>query len=91
MLAIIGGTGFGQYAGLTNLESSEIETEFGTTYVENGLLGGKPLLFLPRHGSPPRFPPHKINYRANIDGLLKAGATKIIAVIKINFFIKAGS
>jgi 5'-methylthioinosine phosphorylase len=83
MLAIIGGTGFGQYAGLTDLEPSEIETEFGVTYVESGLLGGKPLLFLPRHGAPPRFPPHKINYRANIDGLIEAGATKIIAVTAV--------
>ena len=83
MLAIIGGTGFGKFAGLTKLEPLEIETEFGTTYLESGLLNGKPLLFLPRHGNPPRFPPHKINYRANIDGLIEAGATKIVAVTAV--------
>jgi purine nucleoside phosphorylase len=83
MLAIIGGTGFGQFAGLSDIEPGEFETSFGSAYVESGLLNGKPLLFLPRHGSPPRFPPHKINYRANMDGLIAAGATKIIAVTAV--------
>lgn len=83
MLAIIGGTGFGQFAALSNLEPVEIDTKYGQVYMERGLLDGKPLLFLPRHGNPPRFPPHKINYRANIDGLISAGATKLIAVTAV--------
>ena len=83
MLAIVGGTGFGQFAGLTNLEPTEVNTKFGSVYIESGLLNGRPLLFLPRHGNPPRFPPHKINYRACIDGLIASGATKIVAVTAV--------
>jgi len=83
MLAIIGGTGFGEFAGLEGIEALEVETDFGRAYVEKGELNGRELLFLPRHGHPPRFPPHKINYRANIDALRLAGATSIIAVTAV--------
>ena len=83
LLAIIGGTGFGEFAGLQNIKPEQVETEFGSVYLESGVLNGTPLLFLPRHGNPPRFPPHKINYRANIDALISAGADKIIAVTAV--------
>ncbi len=83
MLAIIGGTGFGEFAGLQEIETKQVETEYGSVYLEEGKLGASPVLFLPRHGNPPRFPPHKINYRANIDGLLAAGAEKVIAVTAV--------
>jgi purine nucleoside phosphorylase len=37
-------------------------------------------LFLPRHGSPHRFPPHRVNYRANLWALREAGADQVLAV-----------
>jgi|TARA_B100002003_G_scaffold250074_1_gene288173 5'-methylthioinosine phosphorylase len=83
LLAIIGGTGFGDFAGLQEIEPKQVETEFGSVYLEEGQLGTSPILFLPRHGNPPRFPPHKINYRANIDALIAAGADKVIAVTAV--------
>ncbi len=83
MLAIIGGTGFGEFAGLSEIKSSEVKTDYGLSYIEPGILNGAPLLFLPRHGNPPRFPPHMINYRANIDALIALGATSIIAVTAV--------
>ena len=83
MLAIVGGTGFGEFAGLTEIKPIEVETKYGVSYIENGMLGGAPLLFLPRHGNPPRFPPHMINYRANIDALITSGATSILAVTAV--------
>ena len=83
MLGIVGGTGFGEFAGLTEIKSREVETKYGVSYIEHGMLGGAPLLFLPRHGNPPRFPPHMINYRANIDALIASGATSIIAVTAV--------
>lgn len=83
MLAIIGGTGFGEFAGLTEIRPSHVETDYGIAYIEHGVLNGAPLLFLPRHGNPARVPPHMINYRANIDALVCSGATRIIAVTAV--------
>ena len=83
MLAIVGGTGFGEFSGLTEIKSMEVETKYGVSYIEHGMLAGAPLLFLPRHGNPPRFPPHMINYRANIDALITSGATSIVAVTAV--------
>ncbi|MCZ6502111.1 MAG: S-methyl-5'-thioinosine phosphorylase [Gammaproteobacteria bacterium] len=83
LLAIIGGTGFGEFAGVQDIEPQQVETEFGSVYLESGALNGTPLLFLPRHGNPPRLPPHIINYRANIDALIATGADKIIAVTAV--------
>jgi 5'-methylthioinosine phosphorylase len=40
-------------------------------------------LFLPRHGSPHRFPPHCVNYRANLWALREAGATAVLAVYAV--------
>jgi 5'-methylthioadenosine phosphorylase len=38
------------------------------------------MLFLPRHGRGHRFPPHQINYRANILALKQLGAEQVISV-----------
>jgi 5'-methylthioadenosine phosphorylase len=38
------------------------------------------MAFLPRHGRGHRIPPSKINFRANIDALKRAGATQIISL-----------
>lgn len=80
MLGIIGGTGFGEFAGLADITSENVETPYGHTYVEVGLLGGRPVTFLPRHGHPAQFPPHRINYLANIHALHHLGITELVAV-----------
>jgi purine nucleoside phosphorylase len=41
------------------------------------------LLFLPRHGNPHRFPPHCVNYRANLWALREAGADHVLAVYAV--------
>jgi 5'-methylthioinosine phosphorylase len=40
-------------------------------------------VFLPRHGHPPRFPPHKINYRANIAALAQLGVERVLAITAV--------
>lgn len=40
---------------------------------------GKKIAFLPRHGRKHQFPPHKINYRANLFAFKKLGVQRIIA------------
>ena len=79
-LALIGGTG------LTELddraESLEIGTPYGDPSAPIRVVATEPLrlLFLPRHGSPHRFPPHRVNYRANLWALREAGARHVLAV-----------
>lgn len=83
MLAIIGGTGFGSLAGLEGSRIEVVNTRFGEAELETGELAGRPVIFLPRHGHPPRNPPHRINYRANITALIEAGVTAVIAVTAV--------
>lgn len=84
-LAIIGGTG------LTSLKNLEIErrevmhTPFGEPSgpLVHGLLCGKQVVFLPRHGTAHTIPPHEVNYRANLWALQHIGITKVIAVAAV--------
>ena len=82
MLAIIGGTGLTQMQGLDVVSRQQVTTRWGEPSAEivTGILGGKEVLFLARHGHPHRIPPHKVNYRANIQALKDAGATAVVAV-----------
>jgi 5'-methylthioinosine phosphorylase len=80
VLAIVGGTGFGEFAGLEHIETVRRKTPFGNVDLQAGVLEGKKVLFLPRHGMPASLPPHKVNYRGNIQALKDAGATGIIGV-----------
>jgi 5'-methylthioinosine phosphorylase len=41
------------------------------------------ILFLPRHGIDHSIAPHLIDYRANIDALLRAGASRIVGVCSV--------
>ena len=79
-LGLIGGTG------LTSLDDMagelDIETPFGAPSAPISVISTEPvrLLFLPRHGSPHRYPPHCVNYRANMWALKEAGAQQVLAV-----------
>jgi 5'-methylthioadenosine phosphorylase len=77
MLAIIGGTGLYDLAGMEIEEQLDGDTPFGTPSgpVIRGRVGGQALLFLARHGAGHRLLPHEVNYRANIFALKRAGAT----------------
>jgi 5'-methylthioinosine phosphorylase len=84
-LAIIGGSGF--YELQSELESQqkdflELETPYSNTAVKLGIevLSGHRVFFLARHGEQHRFPPHRINYRANLCALRDAGVKTIIAI-----------
>jgi len=87
-LAVLGGSGLYEMAGLTGVKELRIDTPFGapSDAIIEGRLSGAPgapgtrLLFLPRHGRGHRIPPHAINYRANICALKQAGATHLVTV-----------
>ena len=79
-LALIGGTGLNALGSV--LDTLVIETPFGEPSAPIRVIrdDGIRLLFLARHGSPHRFPPHRVNYRANIWALKEAGADHVLAV-----------
>lgn len=77
-LGIIGGSGF--YEFLKGKEVS-VETPYGQPS-DNILIAehnGKKLAFLPRHGKKHQYPPHKINYRANLHSFKGLGVERVIA------------
>lgn len=84
-LAIIGGTGLTQISDLTITGQKTLDTPFGAPSADYVFceMHGRSLVFLARHGTPHRIPPHKINYRANIWGLKQLGVSEIIAVAAV--------
>ncbi|TYL46200.1 S-methyl-5'-thioadenosine phosphorylase [Nocardioides sp. BGMRC 2183] len=78
-IAVIGGTGF--YSFLADGIDHEVSTPYGepSAPITIGSLGGRSVAFLPRHGRGHRFPPHAINYRANLWALRSLGVRQIIA------------
>jgi len=82
-LALVGGTGLNELD--ESLESISIETPFGRPSADIRVIETDPLrlLFLPRHGNPHRFPPHCVNYRANMWALREAGADHVLAVYAV--------
>src|SRR4249920_3081303 len=80
MLAIIGGTGLYDLAGMQIQSESSPDTPFGRASgpVRQGRLHGHELLFLARHGAGHRLLPHEVNYRANVFALKRAGARQIL-------------
>jgi purine nucleoside phosphorylase len=82
-LALIGGTGLTELQEPT--DSLAIETPYGVPSARIRIVATEPLrlIFLPRHGNPHRFPPHCVNYRANMWALREAGAERVLAVYAV--------
>lgn len=77
-IGVIGGSGF--YAFLENAHEVAVETPFGPPS-EPPLIGevaGRRVAFLPRHGRDHRFPPHQVNYRANLWALRAVGVRQVV-------------
>ncbi len=81
-VGIIGGSGLYDMPGLDAVEELRIDTPFGepSDAVMRSRHGDVQLLFLPRHGRGHRFPPHRVNYRANIFAMKQLGAGQLISV-----------
>jgi len=82
VIGVIGGSGVYDIAGLADTEWRRIESPFGTPSdaLLFGTLDGQSMVFLPRHGRGHRLPPTRVNFRANIDALKRAGVTDVISV-----------
>lgn len=80
MIGIIGGSGVYEITKKADSCSEElVKTDYGDVNVSILDIFSKKVAFIPRHASGHSIPPHKINFRANIDALKKVGVTKIIA------------
>jgi len=81
-IAIIGGTGLTKLHNLSIVSREVHVSHYGepSAPLTRGMLAGKEVLFLPRHGAGHTIPPHMVNYRANISVLKNAGVNKVIAI-----------
>lgn len=78
-IGVIGGSGL--YALLDDVTEVPISTPYGDPSDPPviGTVGGRSVAFLPRHGRDHRYPPHKINYRANLWALRALGVGQVLA------------
>ncbi len=81
-VGIIGGSGLYQADIIENPKEVKVYTPYGepSDYITVGEIKGVKVAFLPRHGKGHRYPPHKVNYRANIWALKTLGVKHIISV-----------
>ena len=77
-VGVIGGSGF--YELLSDVEDVAVQTPYGppSGTLAVGTYEGTRVAFLARHGAGHRYPPHAINYRANIWALASVGVTRIL-------------
>jgi 5'-methylthioadenosine phosphorylase len=81
-IAVIGGTGF--YSFLDDIEEIKLNTPYGFTsdLISLGSLSGKKIAFLPRHGKQHQYPPHMVNYRANLWALKQLGVSRVLGPLR---------
>lgn len=84
-IGVIGGSGISSIFGNGPAHSHRVATPWGAPSgpVEEGEVGGVRVLFLARHGTGHSIPPHRINYRANIDALRSLGAEAVVTVSSV--------
>jgi 5'-methylthioadenosine phosphorylase len=78
-VAVIGGSGF--YSFLDDPELVAVSTPYGdpSAPVAVGEVAGRRVAFLPRHGREHEYPPHLVNYRANLWALRTLGVRQVLA------------
>ncbi|MBQ1419863.1 MAG: MTAP family purine nucleoside phosphorylase, partial [Desulfovibrio sp.] len=83
LIGVIGGTGLDNPDLFLPEAESFPETPFGkpSSPLRTGVIKGSDtrIVLLARHGLDHTIPPHRVNYRANVYALRKAGCTQILA------------
>src|SRR4051795_3142084 len=82
LIGIIGGSGFYNMVGLTDVREVDVDTPFGkpSDPVIVGKLGGRDVAFIARHGKGHRYSPTNLPFRANVFALKSLGVTHLISV-----------
>ncbi|HWR37143.1 MAG TPA: S-methyl-5'-thioadenosine phosphorylase [Clostridia bacterium] len=81
-IGILGGSGLYHMKGLTDVHEVSLDTPFGKpsdNYVI-GMLAGRRVAFLARHGRGHKIMPTELNFRANIYGFKELGVERILSV-----------
>jgi 5'-methylthioadenosine phosphorylase len=78
VIGVFGGSGF--YEFLDDVEELHVDTPFGrpSAAIRVGEIEGARVAFMPRHGDKHEFPPHRVNFRANVWAMREAGVRRII-------------
>ncbi len=81
-IGIIGGSGLYSMSGLTKTREITVKTPFGepSDAIVLGMLEGKRVAFLARHGRGHRILPSEINFRANVYAMKLLGVERIVSV-----------
>jgi 5'-methylthioadenosine phosphorylase len=81
-IGIIGGSGLYSMNGLTKTREVHVKTPFGepSDAIVLGMLEGKRVAFLARHGRGHRILPSEINFRANVYAMKLQGVERIVSV-----------
>ncbi|MCU0797035.1 MAG: S-methyl-5'-thioadenosine phosphorylase [Akkermansiaceae bacterium] len=84
-IGIIGGSGLYEIEGFEKSEERRIVTPFGepSDALVGGMLHGRQVWFLPRHGRGHRILPHEINHRANLWALRSLDVRFLICVTAV--------
>ena len=79
MLGVIGGSGFYTFFG-DDARTVSVQTPYGapSAPVHLGVVDGRRVAFLPRHGPAHEFPPHRVNYRANLWAMSSLGVSRVV-------------
>jgi 5'-methylthioadenosine phosphorylase len=78
-LGLIGGSGFSEF--FDRADRVRVEPPFGepSDDVVIGEVDGRRVAFIARHGQGHRFPPHRLNYRANLWALRSVGVRQVLS------------
>ena len=80
-VAVVGGSGLYEIAGLEDVREVAVDTPFGApsdTFL-HGTIAGRPAIFLARHGRKHELMPGEVNYRANVYALKTLGVERILS------------
>ncbi|UCH72153.1 MAG: S-methyl-5'-thioadenosine phosphorylase [Thermoplasmatales archaeon] len=84
-IGIIGGSGLYKIGMIKDKEEIDVNTPFGkpSDKITLGKIEGVDIAFLPRHGKDHQFPPHKVNYRANIFAMKECGVEYLVSTAAV--------
>jgi 5'-methylthioadenosine phosphorylase len=82
-IGVIGGSGM--YRLLADAEPVTVDTPYGppSEAPARGMLGGREVVFLPRHGADHRLAPHRVPYRANLWALRALGVRQVVTTCAV--------
>jgi 5'-methylthioadenosine phosphorylase len=84
-IGIIGGSGLYHMEGFSDVTEHRVDTPFGapSDALIGGIMAGRRVYFLPRHGRGHRILPHELNHRANIWALRSLDVRWIVCVTAV--------